>query len=119
MTNCFLPNFNSIKKIHFIGIGGISMSGLAEIMMNMGYQISGSDLNCTPITQKLSSVGMQIYYSHDSSNVIGADLVIYTAAIKPNNPEFEEAIRLKIPMLERASMLGELTKLYKNSIAIS
>lgn len=110
---------NYYKKIHFIGIGGISMSGLAEILQNMGYSISGSDMKDSEIAEKLRNEGMEIHIGHDAQNVIGSDLVIYTAAVKNDNPEMIEAKKLGIPTIERAVLLGEIMKKYSIGIAIS
>ncbi|MGI5997637.1 MAG: Mur ligase domain-containing protein, partial [Lutispora sp.] len=78
---------DSIKTIHFVGIGGISMSGLAEIMLSRGYSIQGSDMQDSPIIRKLKSHGINIKISHYADNVHGADLVVYTSAVKDDNPE--------------------------------
>ena len=107
------------KKIHFIGIGGISMSGLAEILNNSGYRVSGSDANKSDILTKLSNDGVEIFIGHKKENIEGADLVIYTDAISLDNEELREAIKKKIDLIDRASFLGALMKNYKISMAIS
>lgn len=109
----------AIKHIHFIGIGGISMSGLAEILLNLGYRISGSDMKLSSITEKLEMHGASVYSSHDKTHVHGADLVVYTAAVKSENPERVEAEKLGIPTIERAALLGQVMKKYPMSIAVS
>jgi len=114
-----IANLNKGKKIHMIGIGGVSMSGLAEIALNMGYIISGSDMTDSSNTQKLKENGITVFIGHKAENVAGADLVVYTAAInKLENPEYKEAQRLNIPMMERSEFLGELTKIYTETIGI-
>lgn len=112
-------NAHKYKHIHFIGIGGISMSGLAEILLEEGYKVSGSDVNSSNITDTLKKKGAQIYKTHDKKNVEGADLIIYTDAISENNPEFLKAIEENITTVDRATFLGALMPNYKNSIAVS
>ena len=90
---------NDIKKIHLIGIGGAGMSGIAEILINLDYEISGSDLVDTPITQRLESLGAEIFYAHDASNVAEKDLVVISSAISHENLEVSEAEKLKIPVI--------------------
>lgn len=108
-----------LKHIHFIGIGGISMSGLAEILIDMGYKVSGSDIKVSNITKKLEKLGAVIYPYHSEENIKNPDLVVYTAAIKGDNPERAKAESLNIPTIERAVLLGEIMKKYPFSIAIS
>ena len=108
-----------LKHIHFIGIGGISMSGLAEILLSMGYKVSGSDIKVSNITKKLEKMGAKIYPFHSEENIINPDLVVYTAAVREDNPERIKAVRLNIPTIERAVLLGEIMKKYPYSIAIS
>ncbi|WP_420806809.1 UDP-N-acetylmuramate--L-alanine ligase [Abyssisolibacter fermentans] len=112
------PN-TKLKHIHFIGIGGISMSGLAEICLNNGYIVSGSDMKSSLIIKKLEKKGARIYISHDRKNIEKADLVIYTSAIKDDNPELIEAKKRKIETVDRATFLGNLMKDYKQSISVS
>ena len=107
-----------IKKIHLIGIGGAGMSGIAEILINLDYEISGSDLIETPITKRLETLGAKIYYNHDASNVIEKDLVVISSAISKENLEVSEAEKLKIPIIKRAEMLANLMTL-KESVAIA
>ena len=117
-----MPNINNIKKykkIHMIGIGGISMSGIAEILVNWGFQVSGSDRTDSEILHTLKNAGIQIFIGHDAKNIIGADCVVYTAAISKDNPELVHAKELGIPTIERSDFLGELTRCYQNTIAIS
>lgn len=108
-----------IKHVHFIGIGGISMSGLAEIMLNMGYEISGSDIRSTSITHKLESLGVKIYTSHSEGNITHPDLVVYTAAVKENNPELVRSRELNIPVIDRATLLGQIMGKYPYSVAVA
>ncbi len=112
-------NKHEYKQIHFIGIGGISMSGLAEILLEEGYNISGSDMNSSHITDKLKKQGAKIYIGHNKNNISGADLIIYTDAISKDNPELLESIRSNILTVDRATFLGALMTNYKNSIAVS
>ena len=113
--------FNELKKgscIHFIGIGGVSMSGLAEIALNMGYKISGSDMNQGEMVDRLIENGIDVKIGHSKENVHGADLVVYTAAVKQDNPELVEVKNLNIKTMERSEFLGELTKLADETIGI-
>lgn len=113
-------NFKEPCHIHFIGIGGISMSGLAEILLKEGFTVSGSDSQESDLTRHLISKGAQIFYGQKASNIIpGIDVVVYTAAIHPDNPEFAEAARQSLPMLTRAELLGQIMKNYKTSIGVS
>lgn len=117
-----MPNINNIKKykkIHMIGIGGISMSGIAELLVNWGFSVSGSDRTDSDILHSLKKNGIKTYIGHDAKNVIGADCVVFTAAINKDNPELVHAKELGIPIIERSDFLGELTRCYQNTIAIS
>lgn len=105
-------------KLHFIGIGGIGMSGIAEILLDLGYQVSGSDLTATPVTQNLIKKGAEIHIGHTGTNVEGSTLVVYSSAIDTKNPEVIRAKELEIPMIRRAEMLAELMRL-KFGIAIA
>lgn len=107
------------KKVHFIGIGGISMSGLAEILIDYGYSVSGSDWSKSNLTDKLESLGAKIHIGHDSANIHEADIVVYTAAVKDDNPELAEARRLGITTYTRAEFLGYIMKKFSKSIAVS
>lgn len=113
-------DFSKPIHIHFIGIGGISMSGLARILLQNGFTISGSDREKSPLTQQLEEYGAQIFYGQKASNIIeGIDCVVYTAAISRDNAELIEAVAQKIPMLTRAELLGQLMKNYETPIAVS
>ncbi|WP_459076770.1 UDP-N-acetylmuramate--L-alanine ligase [Herbivorax alkaliphila] len=112
-------NLNNTKHVHFIGIGGISMSGLAEILLDMGYKISGSDINSSNLTAKLSEKGVKVYIGHSEENIKNPDLVVYTAAVKESNPELKKSKSLKIPVMERSALLGEIMKIFPYSINVS
>lgn len=113
-------DFTKPIHIHFIGIGGISMSGLAKILLQNGFTISGSDARESALTQQLEESGAQIFYGQKASNIIdGIDCVVYTAAISRDNGELIEAVARKIPMLTRAELLGQLMKNYDTPIAVS
>lgn len=115
----FILDSHKYRHIHFIGIGGISMSGLAEIMLNEGYTVSGSDMKESAITEGLKEKGAIIYNYHSKANLRGVDLVVYTDAISLDNEELSSAINLKIDLIDRASLLGALMKNYDVSIAVS
>src|ERR1700704_3300981 len=110
--------FAKIQRIHFVGIGGIGMSGIAEVLLNLGYKISGSDLKSSTVTQRLASLGATIHVGHAVANVAGADVVVISSAVLIENPEVAEARRLHIPVIPRAEMLAELMRL-KYGIAIA
>src|SRR5437660_8251682 len=96
------------QHLHFTGIGGIGMSGIAEVLLNLGYQISGSDAKLTPITDRLTKLGARVYEGHDAANVGTAKALVVSSAIDPNNPEVQEAKRLGIPIIARGELLAEL-----------
>ena len=112
-------NLPDYKKIHCIGIGGIGLSAVAEILMARGYDISGSDMRESDMTAKLAHDGAQIYIGHKAENVEGKDLIIYSSAISMENPELAKAKELGIPAVTRAQALGALMAEYDSSIAIS
>lgn len=117
-----MPNINNLKKyknIHMIGIGGISMSGIAEILANLGFSVTGSNNVDSEILHTLRKAGIKVFIGHNAQNVVGSDCVVYTAAIPKNNVELVHAKELGIPTIERSDFLGELTRCYKNTIAIS
>lgn len=107
------------KRIHFIGIGGISMSALAEILLKNKYTVSGSDMKSSPIIEKLKNKGALIYIGHSEKNVEHADLIVYTAAISQDNPELIRAKELNIPLMDRAEFLGAIMKGHDYNIAVS
>ncbi|MBE0575337.1 MAG: UDP-N-acetylmuramate--L-alanine ligase [Desulfuromonadales bacterium] len=110
--------YGKIQKIHFVGIGGIGMSGIAEVLINLGYQVSGSDLKESDITRRLVSLGGTIAYGHRTENLAEVDVVVTSTAVNQNNPEVLEAHRRKIPVIPRAEMLAELMRM-KHGIAIA
>lgn len=114
-----MVNLSTYKKVHCIGIGGIGLSAVAEIFLSRGYEVSGSDMRESEITEKLLDMGAKIYLGHRAKNVENADLVVYTVAVGDDNPELARARDLGIPTLTRAQALGFLMSEYKNSIAIS
>src|SRR6516165_1606637 len=110
--------FVTSQHAHFIGIGGIGMSGIAEILLNMGFQVSGSDLRRGPVTDRLAQLGAVIYEGHEAGHVAGATVVVTSSAVGTTNPEVIEARASKIPVIQRAEMLAELMRL-KYGIAIA
>jgi len=110
--------FGKVKHIHLVGIGGIGMSGIAELLLNLGYFISGSDLRKTEVTEHLSDLGGKIFLGHGPQNVDGADVVVFSSAVKGDNPEIVEARERSIPVIPRAEMLAELMRL-KFGIAVA
>ena len=113
-------DFNKPETIHFIGIGGISMSGLAQILLEEGFRVSGSDAHKTQLTEHLEQMGAKIAYGQRASNITeDIDVVVYTAAIHPDNLEFQAVQERKIPMLTRAELLGEMMRNYQNAVNIA
>jgi len=110
--------FAKIQRIHFVGIGGIGMSGIAEVLLNLGYKVSGSDLKASAVTQRLAGLGAVIFEGHQAGNVSGAEVVVTSSAIAPENHEVCEARKAHIPVIPRAEMLAELMRL-KYGIAIA
>ena len=106
------------QHVHFVGIGGIGMSGIAEVLLTLGYQVSGSDVRPSAITERLAKLGANIYVGHQSSNIGGAKALVVTSALDPSNPEVAEARRLQIPVIPRGELLAELMRL-KFGIAIA
>jgi UDP-N-acetylmuramate--alanine ligase len=111
-------SFHNFKRIHLVGIGGIGMSGIAEVLLTLGYSVSGSDSKLSSITDRLVTLGAKIYEGHFGDNVAGAHVVVSSSAIRPENPEIVEAHRQKIPVIPRAEMLAELMRL-KYGIAVA
>ncbi len=115
-------DFQSPVHIYFIGIGGISMSGIAQILQNRGFQISGSDSKHSAMTDALEALGIHIFYGQKTENITMAshiDAVVYTSAIHPDNPEYAAALAAGIPMLTRAQLLGQIMRYFKMPIAVS
>jgi UDP-N-acetylmuramate--alanine ligase len=107
-----------IRKIHFVGIGGAGMSGIAELLLNLGFSVSGSDLKPTAVTRRLEHLGARIFIGHSAAYVVGSQVVVVSSAVSPMNPEVLEAKRLEIPVIPRAEMLAELMRL-KFSVAVA
>ena len=117
-----MPNIEKLKKykkVHMVGIGGVSMSGIAEILLNFGFKVSGSNNVESEITKKLEKAGIEISIGHKAENITDQDIVVYSAAIKEDNIELLTAKAKNIPIIERADFLGELTRCYKDTITIS
>jgi UDP-N-acetylmuramate--alanine ligase len=110
--------FFSRQHLHFAGIGGIGMSGIAEVLLNLGYEISGSDLRLSPTTARLATLGATIYEGHNAENVAGAKALVVSSAVEESNPEVQEARRLQIPVIPRGELLAELMRL-KYGIAVA
>ena len=110
--------FAKIQQIHFVGIGGIGMSGIAEVLLNLGYRVSGSDLRSSAVTQRLAGLGASVFEGHREENIAGAEVVVTSSAIAAENPEVLEAHKLHVPVIQRAEMLAELMRL-KYGIAIA
>jgi UDP-N-acetylmuramate--alanine ligase len=107
-----------IQKIHFVGIGGIGMSGIAEVLLNLGFQVSGSDQKATPVTDRLVNLGARVFEGHAANNASGAQVVVVSSAVPVDNPEIQEAHRRQIPVIPRAEMLAELMRM-KFSVAVA
>jgi len=114
-----LLSSGNIRRVHMTGIGGISMSGLAEILACQGYIVTGSDEKPSPVLQKLEKAGIRVTIGHYAENVAGADLLVYTAAVRPDNAELVAASMAGIPCIDRATLLGEIMKQYPMSFAVS
>jgi UDP-N-acetylmuramate--alanine ligase len=113
-----IPEMRRIRRLHFVGIGGAGMSGIAEVLMNQGYEITGSDLSASVVTERLESLGAKVTIGHAANNVEGANVVVVSSAIDKNNPEIEAAIAQRIPIIRRAEMLAELMR-YRHAIVIA
>jgi UDP-N-acetylmuramate--alanine ligase len=107
-----------VRRVHFVGIGGIGMSGIAEVLLNLGYTVTGSDLSAGPLTRRLEALGGRVAIGHSEKNVAGADVVVISSAVKDDNTEVAEARRLLIPVIPRAEMLAELMRM-KYGVAIA
>ncbi|MBN2317648.1 MAG: UDP-N-acetylmuramate--L-alanine ligase [Acidobacteria bacterium] len=110
--------FGKIQKLHFVGIGGIGMSGIAELLLNLGYQVSGSDRKQSPLTDRLAGLGGKIKIGHDAANINGAHVVVISSAVRPDNVEVVEAKKQHIPVIPRVEMLAELMRL-KYGVAVA
>jgi len=114
----FVPEMRRIKTIHFVGIGGAGMCGIAEVLLNQGYSITGSDMRASVATDRLRSLGVKLFIGHEAANIDGADVVVYSSAIKSKNVEIIAAKHLSKPLIARAEMLAELMR-YRHAIAIA
>jgi len=110
--------FHKIERVHFVGIGGIGMSGIAEVLINLGFKVTGSDVRRTDITERLESLGATIFQGHSEENIIDSDVVVVSSAVRPDNPEVKKARELFIPVIQRAEMLAELMRM-KYSVAVA
>ncbi len=113
-----VPEMRRIRRIHFVGIGGAGMSGIAEVLLNQGYDISGSDLKESEVTRRLEAKGARIYIGHHARQVADVDVVVNSSAVDDSNPELKNARELRIPIVRRAEMLGELMR-YRHGIAVA
>lgn len=112
------PEMRRIKRIHFVGIGGSGMSGIAEVLLNQGYQISGSDITVGPTVKRLKASGMEIFKGHAKQHIEGADVVVKSSAVTLENPEISAAYELGVPVVRRAEMLAELMR-YRHGVAVA
>ncbi len=113
-----VPEMGRVRRIHFVGIGGAGMCGIAEVLLNQGYQITGSDLQASSVTARLSGLGVQVHLGHEVSHVRDCDVVVISSAVSMDNPEVVAAHEMRIPVVARAEMLGELMR-YRHGIAIA
>lgn len=113
-----LPLMHKVKRIHFVGVGGAGMCGIAEVLLNRGYAVSGSDIAKSKVTERLEKLGIKVFIGHDAGNVNGSSVVVVSSAIHRGNPEVDAARELNIPVVRRAEMLGELMR-YRYGIAVS
>ncbi len=113
-----IPEMRRMRKIHFVGIGGVGMCGIAEVLLNQGYEVSGSDIRVSPVTERLSSQGANIMIGHAEANVRGVHVVVASTAVSDDNPEVNAARAHRIPVIQRAEMLAELMR-YRHGIAIA
>ncbi|HEY1284106.1 MAG TPA: UDP-N-acetylmuramate--L-alanine ligase [Steroidobacteraceae bacterium] len=118
MTSVGTDRMRRINTIHFVGIGGSGMGGIAEVLINLGYKVQGSDLKANAVTERLAALGASIAIGHDATNIRGADVVVISSAVAQNNPELKAAREQRIPVVPRAEMLGELMR-FRYSIAVA
>ncbi len=118
MLTTDVPEMRRIKRIHFVGIGGAGMCGIAEVLLNQGYEISGSDIQASPVTERLVSMGADVKIGHSKLNIKDADVIVTSSAINPDNPELLAANEDRVPVVRRAEMLGELMR-YRHGIAVA
>ncbi len=113
-----IPEMRRIRTIHFVGIGGAGMCGIAEVLLNQGYQITGSDIRASDTTERLEQLGAKVFIGHHQNNITQASVVVVSSAVKEDNPELVAAHELRIPVVPRAEMLGELMR-YRHGIAVA
>jgi len=113
-----VPEMRRIKHIHFVGIGGAGMCGIAEVLKNQGYKVSGSDIKASNTTAQLEEKGIKVYIGHTADNIQNANVLVVSTAIDPENPEVKAAIESRTPVVRRAEMLGELMR-YRHGIAVA
>ena len=113
-----MKTFGKVKHVHFVGIGGIGMSGIAELLINLGYKVSGSDIKDSQVTKRLAGLGIDVFRGHAPENIEGADVVVYSSAVSVDNPEIMEAGEKCVPVIPRAEMLAELMRL-KYGVAVA
>ena len=113
-----VPEMRRIRRIHFVGIGGAGMSGIAEVLHNQGYEVTGSDIKAGAVTERLESLGIQVQIGHRESNVAGADVVVVSTAVSLSNPEVTAAREARVPVVPRAEMLAEIMR-YRHGIAVA
>ena len=117
LTEYQVPEMGRIRTIHFVGIGGAGMSGIAEVLINQGYAVTGSDVKESVNTQRLRSKGAKVFLGHDAQWIQGVDVLVVSSAIEPTNPELLAAKAQRLPVVPRAQMLGELMR-YRHGIAV-
>ena len=113
-----VPEMRRIKRIYFVGIGGAGMCGIAEVLLNQGYEISGSDMQASAVTRRLEELGISVHIGHEKSNIEGADVIVVSSAIPADNPELTAAREIRLPVVRRAEMLAELMR-YRHGIAVA
>ncbi|HEY5644885.1 MAG TPA: Mur ligase domain-containing protein, partial [Pseudomonadales bacterium] len=113
-----VPEMGRVRRIHFVGIGGTGMCGIAEVLLNQGYAVSGSDLRASAVTRRLEKLGAVVRVGHAADNVAGADVIVVSSAVADDNPEVVTAHERRIPVVARAEMLGELMR-YRHGIAVA
>jgi UDP-N-acetylmuramate--alanine ligase len=118
LSSFVVPEMRRIKRIHFVGVGGAGMCGIAEVLLNIGYEISGSDIQVSKNTQRLADMGATIFVGHKQGNVTGVDVVVCSSAVTDDNPEVRTAREFRIPIVPRAEMLAELMR-YRHGIAVA
>ncbi|WP_261844235.1 UDP-N-acetylmuramate--L-alanine ligase [Aliamphritea ceti] len=118
VTRHDVPEMRRIRRIHFVGIGGVGMCGIAEVLLNQGYQISGSDIKVSATTQHLASMGAEIFIGHSEDNITAANVVVTSTAVNEENPEVKAARERRIPVVRRAEMLAELMR-YRHGVAVA